>query len=357
MAARSVACPSCGRRAPSGRTDCPSCGAALAAIATTAVAVPDSSDAGAGAALVARSSNRRSKAVSLETSAAGGAADPADAVDAGEPTATQPPAVDERLAALVSAAASLRDGGADSERASDGGPDPAPARRPGAYLPPSTSSAGASRGPTFAVAASASRPFAASAPSGEAASIDVAPYVPSPPLMALAPAPAGAWTGPSAAVPASVSSAEELTPGRASLLADLPFDAPDDLPGWLVAVGSIGAAVSFLLPWAPEVLGSPAFGTTYFGQWGLASPMHLPPLLFIVAIAALAVLPNGVAAWIRTGILPVLAGGLLLGLTWPYLVGGFGGLLGTTIAAAAAILMVAGGVVALAPRHAEPAVR
>jgi predicted lipid-binding transport protein (Tim44 family) len=56
-------------------------------------------------------------------------------------------------------------------------------------------------------------------------------------------------------------------------------------------------------------------------------------------------MPSRVPSWIRTGVLGVLAGGLLAGLAWPYLIGGLGAGLGILCEAVAAVLLIAGGVV------------
>ena len=359
MPARSVPCPNCGRRVASGRAECAACGAAMPTTAPPPTAIPDALDTSAAPAPAPAPAFAPAGPATPTALAPGADAVPGDP----QPSSTS---VDPGLAALVAAPASVnRDATAGLESSPDVDPEPAPGRRPGAYLPPSNWSAARSGGPTLAVAASAARPFgpapaswsdrrppdADGTPSAASLSLGGS-YVSAPMRPAFDDASAGA-TDRSVATTSRATAEAAAVPGRASVFADLPFDAPDDLPGWLVTIGSIGAALSFLFPWAPEVLGSPALGTSYFAQWGLASPMHLPPLLFIVAIGALAVLPNGVPTWLRTGILPILAGGLLLGLTWPYLVGGFGGLLGTTVAAAAAILMVMGGAVEVAPRREE----
>ncbi len=132
-------------------------------------------------------------------------------------------------------------------------------------------------------------------------------------------------------------------PGRASLLADLPFDAPDTLAEWLVAVGSGVAAVTFLLPWAPRIV-------NYTSSWGLASVSHLPVLGLLVTTAVLAILPNRVATWVRSGVLGLISGSLFLGVLWPYVAGDFGAEFGSIAGSVAALVLIAGGVLAVAPR-------
>jgi predicted lipid-binding transport protein (Tim44 family) len=67
-------------------------------------------------------------------------------------------------------------------------------------------------------------------------------------------------------------------------------------------------------------------------------------MLLLGAVLTLAVMPSRVPSWIRTGVLGVLAGGLLAGLAWPYLIGGLGAGLGILCEAVAAVLLIAGGV-------------
>ncbi len=148
-----------------------------------------------------------------------------------------------------------------------------------------------------------------------------------------------------------VASAAGAAPGRASFLADLPFDAPSDAAGWLIAIGGLVATVGFLLPWAPNVIGAAGIGG-YVDRWGLATISHLPVFLAVLVVALLAVIPSRVPAWLMSGLVPILLGGLLLGLAWPYLVGGLGTGIGLLADAVAAVALVVGGSLRLAPwRH------
>lgn len=131
-------------------------------------------------------------------------------------------------------------------------------------------------------------------------------------------------------------------PGSAPLLADLPFDAPTSAAGWLVMIGSSVGSLSFLLPWAPHIV-------SYTSSWGLANLANIPILGLLIAITVLAILPNRVAPWVRSGVMGMIGGSLFLGLLWPYVVGDFGAEFGSVIAAAAAIALVVGGVLSIAP--------
>lgn len=146
-----------------------------------------------------------------------------------------------------------------------------------------------------------------------------------------------------ASEPRPVGASTAARPGESPLFADLPFDAPNSLSEWLVMVGSAVAAFSFLLPWAPGIV-------DYTSSWGLSSLANLPILAILVVIVILAILPNGVPPWIRAAVLPLIGGSLFLGLLWPYVIGDFGAVFGSIVGAAAAVVLIVGGTVAVAPR-------
>jgi hypothetical protein len=135
------------------------------------------------------------------------------------------------------------------------------------------------------------------------------------------------------------------------LLESLQIELPDNLADALIAAGSAVAALGFLLPWSDAVVGAKGFGG-YTDSWGLASPSHVFVLLAVCAMLTLAVVPSRVPAWIRSGFLGVLVAGLLVGLVWPYLIGGMGAGLGVMAETMGAILLVVGGFAAYrAARH------
>jgi hypothetical protein len=155
---------------------------------------------------------------------------------------------------------------------------------------------------------------------------------------------------PPAAVPAA-------DPDAASPVAGLRLDRPSDLAGWLVTAGSSVGVVAFVLPWSKAIPFTAGFG--YTDRWGLATPSHLLIALATLVTLALAVAQTPVPAWVRTGILPLALGGLLLGVVWPYVVGGFGSDVGSLGVALAGTLLVLGGATAVhAGRHgaSKPAV-
>ncbi|HET9435868.1 MAG TPA: hypothetical protein VFO50_03360 [Candidatus Limnocylindrales bacterium] len=229
---------------------------------------------------------------------------------------------------------------------------------PGSYLPPSTV-----HRPAVAPSSEPAWPsgppplpaeWAPRAASSSSSTSEPAPWAPTPGAVGASSLPAVAPVAAAPAAPAAIDTAAEpgrrqLVPGRASILADLPFDAPDEIEGWLVALGAGVSTLAFFLPWR-DSLGEGLDG--YFGSWGLGIAAHLPMFVLVVVVLALAVLPNRVAAWVRTGVLGMVVGGILFGLVWLYLEGG-ASQLGALLGAVGAVLMIGGGVIAVAPGRAK----
>jgi hypothetical protein len=131
---------------------------------------------------------------------------------------------------------------------------------------------------------------------------------------------------------ASVTQARQATPEPTSAP---PVAAADDTPpaveptwleataGWLMIIGSAVAILGFLLPWSHTVIGAEGVGS-YFDTWGMANASHLLVVLALLAALGLAIVANPLPTWIRTCAVGLLLGGLLVGLTWPYLIGPLG---------------------------------
>jgi hypothetical protein len=225
----------------------------------------------------------------------------------------------------------------------------------GAWLPPSTTSRpgdAATPGPAVTTLAGASRPWAAS-PTAEPPRWpgSLEPLEPAATPGATSPAAGPSWAPAPRAAAETAAPGPEVgrpKPGDAPLFADLPFDAPDTLAAWLVAIGGGIATVGFFLPWAPQVLGSAGFGS-YFDQWGFGTIAHLPVFVAVLATTLLSVVSNRVAGWLRHGVLGLAVGGFVLGISWPYLAGGFGGQIGSLLEGVGAILLIIGGVLGAAP--------
>jgi len=175
-------------------------------------------------------------------------------------------------------------------------------------------------------------------------------YVPPAPVVAAGPsAPAREWAGHGPETGSGSEAARDSAPKadsdmQARLL---------EFVKWLSVAGAAFAAVGFLLPWGQVVIGSGDTG--YFGRWGIAGPWHLLVALAILADLGLALIDNKVPAWIRTGIVGLGLGSLLLGLVWPYLtLPALGAGPGAIIAAIGAAGLVVSGIIALVTdRHAE----
>lgn len=131
---------------------------------------------------------------------------------------------------------------------------------------------------------------------------------------------------------------------------------PDTLPRQLVIAGAIVAGVSFLLPWADVVLGGTSATGGYLAHWGLANSRNILLVLGLFAVGWLAWWPTSRLAWLRLGVLPIIAGAALLGIVWPYMTSDYGARLGMWLTIAAAGLLIGGGIAALAQRtHHDPA--
>ncbi|TAK01617.1 MAG: hypothetical protein EPO36_04995 [Chloroflexota bacterium] len=355
-----VPCPSCGQPVPLGRLACPSCGALVAAVSraeSAPAAGPDPGvdveDGGPSAEADVWSPDPvveppSAPAVSTAAAEPDVAFVATDAqVQLPEAPATEPLWSAEATASVTPAPAwpspvpgALADGGARTPAVPGSYLPPSTVHRPGAAAPGASTPSVAGGPPTWAPSASSVPPAA------------TAGWIPPAPG-AVGSAGAGMAAGGSAAGPAtgqvaaaaSPREGRPTVPGRASILADLPFDAPDELEGWLIALGGGLGIIGFLLPWTAS-LGSGLEG--YFGSWGLGNLSHLPLFAFLVIVTALAVLPNRVATWVRSGVCGMVGGGILFGVVWLYL-GSDASQLGALLSAVAAVLLIAGGIIAVAP--------
>jgi hypothetical protein len=171
------------------------------------------------------------------------------------------------------------------------------------------------------------------------------------------PTPAAATVGAGARAPTAGAGspagvAGAAIPGSASLFADLPFDAPNTLSGWLLALGAGAASVGFVLPWSAVIIGAASSGGGYLETWGLATPSHLVILLITAAGFLMAVVPNRVPVWLRTGVLGMIVGGVLVGMAWPYLFDGLGYQVGIVAELVGAALLIVAAVLSMLPaRH------
>ena len=122
--------------------------------------------------------------------------------------------------------------------------------------------------------------------------------------------------------------------------------------GWLTIIGSAVAILGFLLPWSQTVIGAEGVGS-YFDTWGMANPSHLLVVLALLAVLGLAIVANPIPSWIRTCAAGLVLGGLLVGLTWPYLVGPLGAGPGVMAIFIGGLMLAAAGILDLVEaRHA-----
>jgi hypothetical protein len=125
-----------------------------------------------------------------------------------------------------------------------------------------------------------------------------------------------------------------------------------DIAGWFVIVGAAMAVLGFLLPWSSVVIGARSAGS-YFDSWGLASPTHVVVLGATLLVLALGIVRTGIPLWLRSGVMPLALGSLLIGLVWPYEVGPLPADVGILVVALGGVAMAAGGVLTTAAtRHA-----
>lgn len=206
--------------------------------------------------------------------------------------------------------------------------------RPGAYLPPNTPAGAA---PATAAMAAAARTGTATT-AGPLPASNIA---------------AGGAGGAAAAVAVNPSRRFDPVATVSAAFSGIDRARVAEVAGWFVVAGSSMALLGFLLPWSVVVIGSAGTGG-YLDDWGLASPTHLFAVLGLAGVLALGVLQNRVPVWLRTGVLGLLTGGLLVGLTWPYAIGPLGADIGAMATCIGGLVLLGGGFVAIwATRHVE----
>lgn len=185
-------------------------------------------------------------------------------------------------------------------------------------------------------------------------------YRPSGLVLSGAVAGGASWTTPPASATVSAESAATASPaaevtatGARSRIGAVDPARFVEIAGWFVVVGATMAVLGILLPWSRVVIGARGVGS-YFDTWGLASPTHVVVLATTMIVLALGILQTAVPVWIRSGVLPLALGGLLIGLVWPYQVGPLGADVGILVVALGGLALMIGGVVTTwATRHVE----
>ena len=73
---------------------------------------------------------------------------------------------------------------------------------------------------------------------------------------------------------------------------------------------------------------------------GLTGPGHILVLVAAIVIAVLAVVPNRIPAWLRSGVAGLLLGMFVIGLVWPYIVGPLGASIGSLMDLVGSIVLI-----------------
>jgi hypothetical protein len=354
MATKTVVCPECGSEAERGRYACAECGALLAAVAMTP----------------------RANGSALGTDLDGRVADLGDTVA----VAGFGPDTDDEVARAAAAQPTTEAIAADpiAVPASEGDPtdvQPTDVDPPGWVAGPAAQTAGGAAFDENAPLASAVRPslapnvlhdLADTAEIDDASAVTTGPSWPPPgdrgPIPAPEPrTPAGAYLPPSAVLPpldlpATAAPEPESAVGTwASRSSAALSDALEsihvtaDASRRAVAAGAGLGAVGILLPWVNTLPGAnPLAG--YLDRWGLAGPGLWLVFAGLLALTAIAGSSGRTASW-PVGLPSVATGAFLVGLVWPYVIGGIGRSIGIWVVLVGAAVLVAGGLLDGRSRH------
>jgi hypothetical protein len=376
--ARSIVCGSCGSDVPYGRLSCPACGDLLASVAgRSRAASVGSADTAAVAVAPAAGPAAVSGGQRVEPSVLRDAAAPTamatlafDDEPLDEPATSIATDAGEQAAATDRASETDWAGGAAFDAAADEAPaqdasaplgdhdaDPdadlelehmpafgaAPAPEPAYVPPPIVDGNAADRAAANPPPPGAYIPPVAGMAGGAGAAAYAMPGGPA--------APARAWAGYGAAG-VGVATSDDASDASATSIAGIDAARLAEFVGWLAIAGGALAAVGFLLPWGPSVIG--ATGVGYLDRWGLAGPFHPFVAIGVVAVVVLVIVPNRIPAWIRLGLAGTILGVFMLGLVWPYVFGfsstGPGAL---AVGVGAAALLAAGVTCLVSDRHAR----
>lgn len=354
MAANAVVCPECGSAVPSGRLSCASCGALLASVtgAKRRTIVTEAQDRGSEPFDEDRPIGTAEPKPALEPAPEPEPATTAEPATAVEPAA-EPEPEPEPAAAVEPAPEPEPVGSPHVEPPAAASAEPQPARGVPSILHEWTGPE--PEAPSDAAAPAGSPPGPAAIPPGPppAPAIPGAYLAPSAMFASpISPPPQPASSGLAAAPVVAPPASPSVRSRAATVLGGVSVAIPRELPDWLAIAGSALAIASFPLPWATDgVIGASGIG--YFANWGLANPGHLLLVLAALVVLVLSVFPNRLPGWIRTGVLPLVVGGVLLGLAFAYHARPFGGGTGVTVLLVAALVLLIGGLVGVRPGRNE----
>lgn len=351
MKTKTIDCVECGEKVSYGRLSCPACGALLASVAggstrpALEVAPPgDIPDAPARAETIETAADVAPDEIAL----------PPDAAPEPVPTAVAIDDADDD--AQVDEDAPL--GSADAGEPDDRALEPAAfslAPEPVSALPAAVRTPFDGPEPILVARPYVHRLEVAAAGTGQA---PASAYRPPALALSTAAATAGSATWPSQTMtvaPRSSIAAADAAAANATADEGEPDEVTRiaEIGTWFVIVGAAMAVLGFLLPWSRVVIGSRSAGG-YLDNWGLASPTHVVVLAAALAILGLGVMRTKVPVWLWAGVLALGLGGVLVGLTWPYLVGPLGADVGVIIVGLGGLaLAIGGGVTSWATRHVE----
>ena len=116
-----------------------------------------------------------------------------------------------------------------------------------------------------------------------------------------------------------------------------------------VAAGAAIAALGLLLPWVNSLPGTSPF-TGYLDRWGLAGPGLWLVFLALAGLAAVAASGGRAAGW-PVGLPALVGAGFLVGLIWPYTIGGGGRSVGIWTVGVGIVVLIVGGILERRSRH------